>query len=367
MTRPLRMLASPARLGADGNPYVDQLNQALRDRGFDVAPVSRRALVGRHDLVHVHWPEALVRWERGGPMVTLDVVKVLGALWVARLRGARLAWTGHNLGPHEDAHPRLSAAYFRAFGAMTDLVLSLSDSGVEALQQEHPWLKRRRVAVVPHGHYRDVYGAPLPAAEARRTLGLPAAEPVFLLMGQIRAYKRVPELIRAFEASRSGGAQLLIAGSIADPALAAEVTTLAATGSGTVLRAGRVPAEEVATLHSAADVVVLPYATTSTLNSGAAILALSLGRPVVVPDSGTMHELAAMVGPGWVHPCQGGPEEALRTAARAVHADRAEVPDLSALEWSRVGDMTASAFRELLTAAPARGRSRRLRPLPRTS
>ena len=51
-------------------------------------------------------------------------------------------------------------------------------------------------------------------------------------------------------------------------------------------------------LFAAADVVVLPYLDIS--NSGVAMLALSLQRPVIGPSKGAFPELQAQVGTTWV-------------------------------------------------------------------
>jgi glycosyltransferase involved in cell wall biosynthesis len=347
MTRPLRVLASPARQARDGNPYIDQLNDALRGHGFEIEPLTRRALLERPDVVHVHWPEALVRWERPAAVAVLDVAKVLGGLWLARRRGTRVVWTGHNLGPHEPVRPLLMAVFLRGFGASTDVVVSLSESASVALRERFEWLSGRPVVVIPHGHYRDVYDAPPSREVARGRIGISSELPVFLLMGQLRRYKRVPELVRAFEAGFAGRAHLLVAGAANEPGLARELTEQADLGAGTTLRLGRVPEAEVPVLHGAADVVVLPYASGSTLNSGAAILALSLGRPVVVPDSGAMRELGELVGPGWVHTFRGAPVDALSVAYQALSSDRPAPPDLTDLEWSSVGGATARLFSQL--------------------
>ena len=362
MTRPMRVLASPARQGPDGNPYIDQLNDALRAEGFEVTQLTRRALLDRPDVVHVHWPEALVRWEQPAPVAGLDMIKVLGGLWVARRRGARLVWTGHNLGPHDAVRPRMMALFLGTFATMTDVVVSLSRPAGDALRERHPRLRRTPVVVIPHGHYRNAYDVAPPRRQAHRRLGTPADLPVFLLMGQIRAYKGVPALVRAFESGFVGRARLLVAGSAADPALERELVELARDGAGTLLRLGRVPQQEVPVLHGAADVVVLPYSSGSTLNSGAAILALSLGRPVVVPDSAAMRDLAQLVGPGWVHTFAGTSADALATAERALTTPRSARPDLSELEWTAVGPATARLFRGLVPDAGISGAGRLRRP-----
>jgi len=100
----------------------------------------------------------------------------------------------------------------------------------------------------------------------------------------------------------------------------------------------------------------------ATAGALAAILALSLGRPVVVPDSAAMRDLAQLVGPGWVHTFAGTSADALATAERALTTPRSARPDLSELEWTAVGPATARLFRGLVPDAGISGAGRLRRP-----
>jgi hypothetical protein len=102
-----------------------------------------------------------------------------------------------------------------------------------------------------------------------------------------------------------------------------------------------------------AELVVLPYRDVH--NSGAALLALSLDRPVLVPDNEVTAELAAEVGPGWVHRYDGElTAETLRRALSAVREERrAPRPDLSGREWDGAAAAHVAVYRQ------ARDRARR--------
>jgi glycosyltransferase involved in cell wall biosynthesis len=170
--------------------------------------------------------------------------------------------------------------------------------------------------------------------------------PTLLLLGQIRRYKNVPELVAAFLASGARGAHLAVVGEVrGDPTLATEIDALAASPAVTA-RLERVPTPDVPVWHAAADVVVLPYSLATTLHSGAALLALSMGTPVVVPDTGTMRELQAVAGPDWVRTFTGGPAGALSAALDVAGRERGPL-DLGALDWPHLGRLTAAAYREV--------------------
>jgi beta-1,4-mannosyltransferase len=364
-SRPLRVLASPAVGGVDGNPYVDLLYAAVGRQGVQVREYDRRALLDRPDVVHVHWPEFLVRWTTPST-ACLDVGKVLLLLWWARRRGAVLVWTGHDLAPHDSVRPRLFRLYSAAFVRMVDLLLSLAPSATTDLQARYPPLRRTPVAVVPHGHYRDVLGDLPGRDEARRHLGITTPGAVALLLGQVRPYKNVPELVAAAVTRPDLGLHLAVAGEVrGDPALADRVLAQARPGAVTVVL-GRVAQADVVAWHAAADVVVLPYSLRSALHSGAALMSLSCSRPVVVADTGTMRELRDLVGPEWVSLCSGPPERFLEAAAALLEVPRAGPPDLAALDWPRLGALTVDAYRAAVRARRTGGQptARQSAPAP---
>ena len=90
-------------------------------------------------------------------------------------------------------------------------------------------------------------------------------------------------------------------------------------------------------------------------NSGAHILALSLGRPVLAPRNAVTDRIADEVGDGWVHRYEG--ELHASDIANALAAGiPAEGPDLSARDWPTAGRMHHEVFTSAVTGS---GRRRR--------
>jgi beta-1,4-mannosyltransferase len=325
-----------------------------------VCPYARRSLLQRPDVVHVHWPEFLVRWQPL-PVALADSAKTLSLLWIARQRGAVFIWTGHDLEPHDVARPRLWAMFFRLFLAQVDMVISMGDGATSLLVNRYPQLARVPVAVVPHGHYRDAYAVVADAADSRQALGLDE-RPVFLLFGQIRPYKNIPALVHDWKQIRGSRPQLVIAGEPSSPEAGEAVRVAVGDAPDVRLFLRLVGANEVPRIFGAADVVVLPYHVRSALNSGVAVLALSFGRPVVVSDSAANRDLQRVAGGEWVYLCDGTPQDALRTAELAASADRPDRPDLFELSWRHLGDLTVAAYDAAIRARKERPRRCRFRP-----
>jgi glycosyltransferase involved in cell wall biosynthesis len=200
-------------------------------------------------------------------------------LWLrfCRLLGIRLVWTAHNVLPHRPVFANDVSAR-RALVAASDLVLAHSQSALAELAELGAIA--RRSAVVEHGPI-------IPLSSDTPALRIPGAGNSprrFLFFGHVHEYKGVDDLLAAFlTIPEDIPARLTVAGQCDDPELRIRLHALARRcGARIELRLQHVPDEKVAQLLGAADVVVLPFRHVTT--SGSAILALSCGRPLIVPD-----------------------------------------------------------------------------------
>jgi glycosyltransferase involved in cell wall biosynthesis len=345
----LRVLAWPADANRTGNPYNAQLAAGLRRLGVRVDEFSaRRLLRGKYDIWHVHWPDGALG--RGSAVrAAAGATALVGLAALARARGTRIVWTVHNLKAHRPIRPSIERAFWQRWARQVDATIHLSESARLAAMTVFPPLRRRPAFVIAHQHYRDAY-PPAPSREvARERLGQPTDARVITHVGYIRPYKAVPELIRAFRGVADPAARLLIAGRPEMPALARQIREAAGRDPRIVLRLERVAASEMSDLVGAADLVALTYA--EVLNSGAALLALSLDRPVLVPDYGAMSDLRGAVGPEWVHLLSGAITPAALADALAEAAENpppAPAP-LDAFAPAAVAEATLEAYRDVLS------------------
>ena len=330
---PLRVLQSVPEPKPTTNPYVVQLIASLRDAGSQVLPFSwRTALTGRYDVFHVHWPENLTRGS--GAVKTFARQAATFAL-LLRLRATRtpLVRTLHNVGQHEGSG-RIEALLMR-------LVKRWSSYGIAINPHTAP-TDGLPVTVIRHGHYRDWYARyakPNPVAGRLAYFGL------------IRAYKGVEDLITAFRELPGEGLSLTVSGRPRTPELAAELRHLAEGDERIILELDYVSDEHLVKRVGEAEVVVLPYKQMH--NSGAALAALSLGRPVLMPANSVNAELAEEMGPGWVLTYEGDPTaEVLSAGIRTLDTvERTPEPDLSQREWDEAGRQHLAAYAEAIRRA----------------
>jgi glycosyltransferase involved in cell wall biosynthesis len=341
----MRILALPAFKNRRENPYTAMLYDALRKRAdVTVEEFSdQRLLFRRWDILHLHWPDAPLHKGSAAAAAAHGVLLILRVLW-ARLLGARIVWTVHNLRSHHAAHPRIEGWLWKMFVPLVHACIHLSADGRRLALQTWPGLAGKVHAIVPHGHYREAYPNYSFRSDARELLGIPADAPVAGFIGQIKAYKNVPGLVRAFLEAAHPRAMLLIAGRPGDAAIEKELRELIGADPRVICRFGLIPDDRMHLYLNACDLTVFPYR--DILNSGSAILALSFDRPALVPARGAMAELRELAGPDWVYTYDGElTGQILRDAIeRATAPGRPQECDLAALDWDNLAAFTLNAY-----------------------
>lgn len=292
--------------------------------GLEVLPFSwRTALLGRYDVFHVHWPEVRLEgktWPARALRHAMFVALLLKLL-VLRIPIVR---TKHNLA-------RPSGIPFA-----TDLLLG--------------WLERQtakeivltevsedsEAVLIPHGHYRDWF-AEFPKATA--------ADGHFAYFGLVRNYKGLTALVEAFRALPGETYSLTIAGNPSRDELVAELREAAEGDERIAFDFRFLPDPDLVTVATQGQLVVLAYREMH--NSGGLLAALSLDRPVLVPQNEVNDRLADEVGRQWVIRYQGeiGPDALAEAMAAAATIPSGSSPDLSRREWGDCGLQHLAVFR----------------------
>lgn len=285
------------------NPYQSLLAKALKNCGARVSfprgyrrVLPLRRMLGQDgpypEILHLHWLAPYLKG-RSAAMKMIYAAKLILDVLLVRRAGVRLVWTVHNFVDHEQTHPGIELWCRRRLAQLTDAIVVHSDRAKEHVGESYNALAGK-IAVMPHGHYRNVYGPSIASAEARKSLDLPQEGCVFLFFGMIRPYKGVLKLLSSWAETPElrGRHTLVVAGEALDPGYRDKVRAAAETVPGVRLRLGRVPDDRVAIFLSAADALVVP--SKNVLTSGSAILAESYGKSTIAPklsgDTGASKE-----------------------------------------------------------------------------
>lgn len=310
------------------NPYIVMLRDHLATTpGLAVRTFSwRGAILGRYDVFHAHWPEILVS---GASAPKRVVRQLLTLVLLARLALTRtpIVRTLHNL-HRPSGISRIEHALLGLFERRTAFVIVLNDQTVPPAGVGS--------TVIPHGHYRDWY-ARFPQREA--------VSGRLSYFGLIRRYKGVDGLLRAFTALPGAERSLRVAGRPSSEDLASELRSLAAQDDRIDLSLEFLSDAELVDVARQGALVVLPYREMH--NSGGALAALSVDRPVLVPANAVNERLSAEVGPGWVVQYEDELDASDLARALDVVADpsRSASPDLSARDWDLAGELHLAAYR----------------------
>ncbi|KGJ71972.1 glycosyl transferase [Cryobacterium roopkundense] len=315
------------------NPYIVMLAGCLRTLP-DVTVLNfswRTALLGRYDVFHSHWPENLVD---GHSPLKKFVRQIFTLALVARLTITRtpIVRTMHNV-ERPQGLSRRASLLLDLIDRETTLRIRLNTTTI--IDSAAP------SATIPHGHYRDWFARYPPSTVVPGQIGY---------TGLIRRYKGVETLVSAFRDTEGtgGGLSLRIGGNPSSPELAQTVSTLASGDDRISLTLNLLTDAELVEIVTSSELVVLPYRFMH--NSGGVLAALSMGRPVLVPENAVNRALACEVGAGWVH-CYAG-ELTARHLTDTLHELRTHPAprpvDLQAREWNHTGTNHVDAYRQAI-------------------
>lgn len=326
----VKVLSSIAFQSNDPNDFVNAYWKSVGSRHALASFSWARALFSRYDVLHVQWPEYLVAGK--GLRGAVRSVLPLAFFLKVRLQRTPVIQTVHNQVAHQGSSTR------------DRLLLKLLDGATVGwiYLNESPENRMDYGAVILHG----VYDAPPSAA------GVEPVEGRFAVVGGIRRYKGLELLIDVVDRLGRPDISLKIAGPATDEEYAAELAGVAGRAPGVDLDVRLLSNTDLWTIVRSASCVVLPYKTF--YNSGVALLALSAGRPVLVPRTPSSESLAESVGEEWVklfdHPLT--PEDLSAAIDSPPPPGR---PDLSRRQWEDATDL----YDEVLTAAVLARRSQR--------
>jgi glycosyltransferase involved in cell wall biosynthesis len=213
------------------------------------------------------------------PMVLFGLPFELWFLKAAKLRGIKIVYTVHNVLPHDGAERHRSL--YRHLYNFADRLICHDDAAKERLVEEFG-CDARKISVIPHGQLL----APdqrTTQTVARQRLSLASDLTLVLWQGILRPYKGVDFLLQAWRevCNNVSGAQLAIVGTGDEPLLADVRKQVAALGLSESVRLTLhfISVSELEDIHTAADILVYPYAEATT--SGALLTGVGYGKAII--------------------------------------------------------------------------------------
>jgi beta-1,4-mannosyltransferase len=293
-----------------GNAYIRLLYDHLSHLGFSLATNGNFTLGwlvrSRHevDILHFNWPQRYyVSRRRPHSLVRVlswvTLGRFAGRLIAARVLGYRVVWTIHQVYPHELVARRLHRSAGQILAQLSNALIAHDEATAQAAVSELGRAVARKIRVIPHASYLEVYPPGRARHVVRAELGIPSSTVTFLSFGSLRRYKDLDVLLEGFSLASLEEAALVIAGRADDAEVAERVWNAARLDTRIRIFGGLeyVPDERVQELFEACDVAVVPRGDGGT--SGALMLALSMGKPAIAADQPAYAELIARQGCGW--------------------------------------------------------------------
>jgi beta-1,4-mannosyltransferase len=333
------------------NPYQTQLANNLMPQGVELKwglafgfgnLLQAARQPDRPDLVHLHWTTPFWFDDRPGIRQVIGL-RFLLALHLIKRAGIKLVWTVHNLHTHENPRPAFEYWLNHFICRLADAVI-VHCQAARSLVGHHYHLSPdlyRKVKVIEHGHFIGTYNNEVTTAQARQALGFNQDEFIFLYFGQIRAYKGVPQLITSFRGLKRPSARLLIAGQPISIHLSEQIQAACQAEQNISFFSHFIPDGQIQLYMKAADIVVLPFQ--AILTSSTVILAMSFGRPLLLPDTGCLRETTGHNGAIFYQPDD--PNGLWQALAQAYEADLLQMGQdnlarARQFDWQQIGRQT---------------------------
>lgn len=370
------------------SPYSDQLVAAL-DNGNDVTvrPLDFEALypaflfpasTGGHGRINnavVHWGRP-ASWKRAAtmsdPVMHIQYWTVLSAYYLSCItrqlhkQNKKTVITVHNPNPHETIP--LLGRFERKLLNLADRLIVHSESGKELLCARNPNFEDR-IRVIPHGITNHHPVAVRPADY--ELAGLSPERRYVLIFGNLRGYKGVPTLLKAWRkviqdnpdtdlviAGRfwnkgRGAASWLTARMLGTEKTAQEINALLQDrqlSERVILRDQFVPDDVLDALCRLASLAIFPYDRFSG-QSGAATRAASWGTPLLVSNVGGLPGLAInsdyIFEPGADRELSGKIMHLLAAPERLGLVRQEQLAHNEQFYWDRIAAQHALVYREV--------------------
>lgn len=244
------------------------------------------------DVVHLNWPEELVGWNEPDP-AKIQETKSLLSLWREK---SKIILTVNNLYPHGAETSAPYRELYEAFYDAAHVIHHQSRHSHAEVIKRHPEVADKIHVVTSGFNYDPMLKGALPDREtARGRLGLNSDKVVIFLFGAIRFASELRLVRRAYQRAKLPNAVFVSAINFAPKSSEIVRWRYEVYQWRKWLRRnnfksleGYIPDQQVADLFQASDALIV--ARSDSLTSGLPCLAMTYGRTMVAPDTGSIAE-----------------------------------------------------------------------------
>jgi len=278
------------------NPFQYELVRYLRQRGmvvnigtkYPLGSTFRALQQHQPDIIYYDWVHSFIL---GKSLVWSWIKSLIFVLEIAYTRffyRAKMVHTLHNLQNHARLWLGLEKMIYGFFLRNCSQIRVYSEETKTAAMARFG-LKPERIKIIQDLPYHLYYENKITKKESRKRLNLNEDDFVYLFFGELKPYKGVDNLLKAYAEMAQPNDRLIIAGKSYDAAYFASIKQRADTIPSVSMYHRFIEDDEVQVFFNAADVVVLPFVRID--HSGSVDLALSFSKPVITLKTEAMAKL----------------------------------------------------------------------------
>lgn len=269
-------------VNSDNVMYCKLIKKAIYELNYEIIKCGQFASLFKADIVHFNWYESFHTDNKF--KLFIRYLKKKTYLNLLKLLNKKIVFTLHNKMPH-DFNNKYQIKIMKWLIKKSDKIIIHCKYSYDVLKQYNYKFDYNKIVYIPLPNFIDVY-------ENKKEYNfINNNDMVLLFMGLVRPYKNVETIIEAANELKDKNIKFLICGKCSSEEYKNKLQELIK--SDNVITDFRfIEDEEVFSLISKCDLMVLPYSSISSLNSSAAILSFSEGKSVISTNVGTVIDLA---------------------------------------------------------------------------
>ena len=302
---------------------------------------------GSYDIIHLHWPEYLFKWEVPTDTELLFLERVM-AEW--QKLGTKIVITRHNYLPHRPNPERYIPLYNLVYSHVDAVIHLGKHSEYEYLERYKDLMPKAQVqAQIPHPIFTN-YPNTVSKEAARKQLHIKPSSTVMLVFGEVRKAVEKNLVLKAFNLIEKNDKLLLVPGwkfnEGKEPINRLKWLKIKQSKKYKINKEF-IPDEEVQYYFKAADFVFLPRV--DTLNSGVPFLSAVFGTPIMGCDQGNSGEFLKTVRmPVFKELDSSSISKAINTALSLKHKESLFQDILNTHSNSTIGQQHKDLFNQLI-------------------
>jgi glycosyltransferase involved in cell wall biosynthesis len=281
-----------------GNPYQNLLKASCEKFNTEVEyhnipvklfPFSHFMKKEKHiEIIHLHWISEIISrisWSKKPFVFWFKCFAlILDCFWV-RINGVKLVWTIHNKVSHEGYNRKKELWIRKLLCLSVNKIILHSNEAVSEVSEYYQIAIKNKTHVIFHGNYSNCYPVPKQSAQTLRSNDkILDNDIVILFFGSLKPYKGIETLISTFkQINKNAIFKLIIAGAPHNAEYKEELQNLCRLQKSVLTDFQYIPDKDLVNYLTIADVVVLPFS--DTLTSGSAILAMTYGKSLILPNT----------------------------------------------------------------------------------